>query len=110
MSELAPREQPCVYCNQDVMPPISADHADDCPSNTGIFPVLERDVKCKCPCGQVSHEGGLMCGICQAELKVGDSYAHQAISPGDPHLGRIAGAAVGLIVCLFCAATDAQSS
>jgi hypothetical protein len=84
------------------MPPLSADHDQDCPSNTGIYPVQIEDVTCKCPCGEVSHEGGLRCGECSVELKVGDFYSHLRIRE---HEGWI-----GLIVCLFCAATKKKAS
>lgn len=96
-----PLTAPCVYCGQDVMPPMNLPHAEDCPSNTGIYPVRPEDVACRCPCGAVSHDAGLVCGQCQSVLDVGDHFAHQSIEGNDT---------AKLIVCLTCAATDFRTA
>lgn len=97
-----PATAPCVYCGRDVMPPTSASHADDCPSNTGLYPVRLEDVQKRCLCGEHVCDIGLRCGECSGELKVGDHYAHLPI-PGH-------GAWIGEIVCLMCAATMKEAT
>jgi hypothetical protein len=95
----------CVYCDVDcdVEKP---EHTAECPTNTGLYPVRERDLGPVCEhCGKPSL--GMSCWICGEVFVVGDFYvlvdgeakpAHQV--PG------IEGAFfAGVCTCVGCAAT-----
>jgi hypothetical protein len=45
MSDLPIEERPCAYCGAEYDAG-GFDHAEDCPSNIGLFPVREEDVRC----------------------------------------------------------------
>lgn len=78
----------CAFCGVDCYadPPeaqIYADdveHAPDCPSVTGLFPVREDDVyQPGPPCDNCGHRNyiGMNCAECNAEINVGDHYMLQ---------------------------------
>lgn len=85
----------CVYCGEpvDVAP-----HSPTCPEETGIYPVRPQDVECHGGCGCIT---GLRCAQCDAELKVGDSYAYLPIHV--PAFEVVAARTV-VVACLGCAA------
>lgn len=86
----------CIYCGADGCEYGTAVHADDCPSETGVFPITVEDSKCFA-CGAAT--GSMHCMDCNAELKLGDHYTHRWIEDD-----------VGEIVCLGCAALEASST
>jgi hypothetical protein len=96
----------CVFCNADCYED-DAEHAADCPSVTGVFPVREQDFGPTCVhCGKGAF-GGMRCSDCGAALRLGDHYMHREVEPGDPSVPGIAGASVQMVICVGCAAKDA---
>lgn len=83
----------CVYCRADCWVD-EPEHALDCPSSTGVYPVRAEDVK--------YCDGAMLCGQCSAELAVGDTYHHSLLSDEDE-----SGPPVYLVVCAGCAAHEA---
>jgi predicted RNA-binding Zn-ribbon protein involved in translation (DUF1610 family) len=93
----------CIYCGVDCYPDGEVDvwatheveHADDCPSTTGVFPVREEDAGPPCPhCGE-RIDGEMLCSDCDQPLRVGDHYTHRALGDNG-----------GLVICLGCSARD----
>ena len=96
----------CVFCNADCYVD-EAEHADDCPSVTRVWPVREEDMGPKCShCGERAF-GPMHCMDCGASLNVGDHYMHREVDPGDPLLPGIEGAPVYEVICVGCAAKEA---
>lgn len=97
----------CVYCDADTYIEDSnvVDHAEDCPSSTGVFPVRDEDLGEKCPCCGYQH--GLMCGRCETPLAVDDRYMLVEVAEGITGLVGPAGASVQELVCVGCAAQAA---
>jgi hypothetical protein len=96
----------CVFCGADCHAD-EPDHAAECPSTTGVFPVREEDFGPKCVhCGKGAF-GPMHCMDCGSELGLGDHYMHREIDPGDPLLGGAAGASISEIICVGCAAKEA---
>ena len=108
MSDLNPEFEAkyryCIYCGVDCYPdgevdiwaPVdeAVEHADGCPSTTGVFPVREKDAGPSCPhCGERPY-GEMLCADCHQPLRVGDLYTHRAFGDG------------GLVICLGCSARD----
>jgi hypothetical protein len=93
-----------VFCDADcdVDEP---EHADDCPSTTGVFPVREQDLDRCGNCGHPRH--GFCCVDCGAELRVGDHYMHRQVEDADPLLPGLEGVAVYEVICIGCAAGEA---
>jgi hypothetical protein len=89
----------CVFCDADCDVD-EADHADDCPSSTGIYPVEVHK-----HCETCSCDGTTFCCDCGAELRVGDFYMHREIEAEGP-LPGLAGAAVYEVICIGCKAKD----
>lgn len=97
----------CVYCEADCKVD-EPEHAADCPSSTGVFPVREQDFGPKCAhCGERAFGASMRCGDCGAELKVGDFYMHRELDPGDPLDPGMGGAAIYEVICVGCAASEA---
>lgn len=96
----------CVYCRADCYED-EPEHADDCPSSTGVYPVDGHFLKPFCPhCGESMH-GPPRCMDCDEVIPVGSHYVHRELDPGDPLLPGMAGAAVYTLLCLGCAAKEA---
>jgi len=90
---------PCIYCGAP-WPTIhhEIDHKTDCPSVTGLFPVLDRDLgqKVPCPCGRVGRwPGGFGCTACGHQFVLGEVYVLREIGPE-----------FNAVVCLSCEATN----
>lgn len=77
----------CVYCEATGCESGDADHAEDCPIVTGIFPVTLRDMW---------PNGPAQCSTCHTLLWPGDTYS---TIPQEP----IGGIPVGLVACTGCA-------
>jgi hypothetical protein len=91
----------CVFCDADCHED-DPEHADDCPSITGIFPVRLHKHCDSCTCN-----GTIRCMDCGAELKVGDFYMHREIEGTDfMAVSPFAGAAVSEVICMGCKAHD----
>lgn len=67
------REGPCVYCGERVCQ--GADHAEDCPSSTGVFPVRLEEMW---------PAGPARCDHCGTLLWPGDTYSHIDRGEGNP--------------------------
>jgi hypothetical protein len=81
---------PCVFCSRFVMQ--GAEHADDCPSNTGLYPVLQQDLE--------PH--GFGCTACGHQFELGEFYTHRPTGEsGD-------GTPVVSVVCMDCAAFNRE--
>lgn len=78
----------CVYCMADCSEG-DPEHAADCPSTTGLFPVTGADLGIRGPDDPYAH--GMTCMDCGAEFKVGDFYAQRQV---ESHLFEI--------VCVGC--------
>ena len=101
MSEWEDLYRWCVYCQADCWVD-EPEHAADCPSNTGIWPVRERD-GALCPhCGKDTLLP-IHCIDCGAELNVGDHYAMRDSETGEQVVKPDAGG-IGEVICLGCAA------
>jgi hypothetical protein len=97
----------CVYCKADCYAD-EPEHAEDCPSTTGVYPVREGDFGPKCiHCGKGAH-GPMCCAECEAELGLGDHYMHREVDPGDPDdPNPFTGAPTYEVICMGCAAKEA---
>jgi hypothetical protein len=97
----------CIYCKADCYAD-EPEHAEDCPSSTGVYPLTENDLKPLCPhCGE-SMRGLPRCGDCGEKMKLGDHYMHRELDPGDPDdPDPIAGASTYMVICVGCAAKEA---
>lgn len=102
----------CVFCGADCKPngideDPNAEHAADCPTSTGVYPIREQDFgpKC-CHCGKGAFAGPV-CMDCKEPLEMGDFYMHREIEAGDSILPGVAGAAVYEVICIGCKAKDA---
>lgn len=83
----------CVFCGAPGCATGTAEHAEDCPSETGLYPVTERDLRPICPhCGK-SMDGPPGCCQCHTVLNIGDYYVHREIHEG-----------VYEVLCVGCAA------
>lgn len=78
------RHKPCRYCR--VAWPCDVHHVD-CPSETNLWPVEERDIE--------PH--GFCCVECAQPFAIGDHYT---VVP----LSRSNGVSYGVVTCLSCAA------
>jgi hypothetical protein len=88
---------PCIYCGAPWPYPEPIEHATNCPSITGLFPVLDSDLghKVECECGRVNRwPGGFGCVACGHQFAIGEFYVHRSISDN-----------LSAIVCLSCEAT-----
>jgi hypothetical protein len=92
----------CVFCGADCNLP-EPDHADDCPSVTGLYPVIERDLMCP-GCGETYE--GMLCSECEEPFKIGDHYTHRQIGEGNP-IPDGPPCPIYEPICLGCAATEA---
>lgn len=70
----------CIYCGSDCEEG-ETDHAPDCPSNTGLYPVSAQDLGMRGPRDPYAH--GLCCAECGSELRVGDYRTHQRTERDD---------------------------
>lgn len=99
---------PCIYCGTEWPYPNEIVHAADCPSITGLYPVLDRDLGQKVECVECGHVNrwppGFCCTGCGAEFQVGDFYCHRPM-PGAEVPGLSVSEFVA-IVCMSCAASD----
>lgn len=77
---------PCIYCGGLVMQ--GMEHMDICPMVTGLYPVIEQDLRF-----------GFSCTVCGDDLGLGDMYTE-----------RKSGEGIGDIVCLTCAAFNREGS
>ena len=94
----------CVYCDADCEAD-EPEHAETCPSTTGLWPV-EPHKHCEtCTC-----DGSMRCAECHTLLKVGDFYMHREIEPADPLLPGLEGASIQLVICVGCKAHDETES
>lgn len=82
----------CVYCDADCEVD-EPEHATDCPSETGLYPVEQRDVPAGA-CEKCGHynQVGMLCAECNCELKVGEFYALQSTDDDD----------IRVVVCVGC--------
>jgi predicted RNA-binding Zn-ribbon protein involved in translation (DUF1610 family) len=95
----------CIYCDADCYAD-EPEHADDCPSGTGVYPVTEQLLKPICPhCGE-SLYGLPRCMDCGEPFKLGDRYMYRVVEAGDPLLPGIEGAEVREVICIGCAAWE----
>lgn len=88
----------CVHCKADCWVD-DPEHAADCPSVTGLWPVREQELQPCRKCGTPAH--GMCCMDCGAELKLGDFYVLRDADTGGiaserPHVGEV--------VCVGCGA------
>lgn len=100
----------CAYCGAD-REEAESEHAADCPSNTGIYPVTEKDLLCCCG-RPLPEDQRMVCPDCGVRFEVGDSYTHRW--DDDTPLGTppvpaevCADAPTGAVICLGCAAIGA---
>lgn len=105
MSEWDDLYRHCVHCGTDCIdfPGLEPDHADHCPSVTGLWPVREEE-QMPCPhCGEPTRE--MSCMDCGADLKPGNFYVLRDSSTGSvsvrPHIGEV--------ICVGCGAREAGS-
>lgn len=92
---LDPALRYCVYCQADCWPePENRQHAGDCPTQTGVYPILEQD---RNPWGNFGD-----CGGCHTPFTLGDLYVL-----ADVRTETITGPAPehGYVRCLGCGAT-----
>lgn len=61
----------CVHCDESGCEDGTVEHKPDCPSVTGVYPVLPIDV----------WPEGMLCDRCKVELWPGDSYSLIPIEP-----------------------------
>lgn len=96
----------CGWCGADGCEAGTAVHADDCPSQTGLYPVEEHAYGPPCErCGHVTKElVPYKCGRCEHEFGLGETYHHIQIGESDM-LGR--GLPIYESVCAGCAAEEA---
>ena len=92
----------CVYCDADCYMP-EPEHAEGCPSSTGVFPVREDDVLCH---GCKKTYLGMRCSDCETEFKVGEHYTHRQVGEAPSLMGG-EDCPVYELVCLGCAAQEA---
>lgn len=95
----------CVFCDADCEVD-EPDHADDCPSTTGVYPVREQDVLC--PGCKQTHMG-MRCVECEAEFEVGDHYTHRHVGDGTMAPG-LPEAPIYEVICIGCAANEAMAN
>lgn len=96
----------CVYCDADCDAD-EPEHAEDCPSRTGVFTVDAAMIGPECPhCGERAGHPPI-CTDCAATLNVGDRYMLREIEPGDQLVPGVEGASVNEVVCVGCAAIHA---
>lgn len=91
----------CIFCDADCDFGELVEHAPECPSSTGIYPVRVHK-----HCETCSCDGAIQCMDCGAELVVGDFYMHRTIVDADPLLPGAAGASVREVICIGCKAKD----
>ena len=95
----------CVYCEADCYED-ETQHAEDCPTNTGVFPVRRQDLAPHCPeCG---WNAGMLCMDCEQPLEIGDFYMHREVVAGDGE--SMATAPVYEVICVGCMAQEATAS
>jgi hypothetical protein len=81
----------CVYCKADCWPEVeNQEHADDCPTVTGRYPVEPNG-------------GPSACCRCEVELKVGGFYRHICVREAGDTGDELADAPVYETVCEDCA-------
>ncbi len=97
----------CVFCEADCYEE-DPEHADDCPSTTGVFPVAKRDLVSINAEGELEHSG-MRCMDCEDSFAAGDHYAHRHVGRGALAPG-MAEADVYEVICLGCAALAAVGS
>ncbi len=91
----------CIYCGASGCESDTAEHATDCPSSTGVFPVDENTLGPRCPhCSEMTNS--MQCADCGTDLAMGESYMLREIEPADPGLPGVEGASVSMVVCLGC--------
>lgn len=85
----------CVYCQADCWPePENQQHMPDCPTSTGLYPVLPQDIN---PWGDY---GG--CTACHTPFQLGDRYVL-----ANPDTEQVDGSTSGFVLCVGCGATAA---
>lgn len=95
----------CIYCEADCYED-EPEHAADCPSTTGVYPVRLEDLGPPCPhCGEPTL--GFGCVDCGAQLQPGDHYMHRILTEGDSSLPDMEGASLSEVICVGCAAKEA---
>lgn len=70
----------CIYCGADCEDE-EAVHANDCPSNTGLYPVTPQELGMRGPRDPYAY--GMRCMDCGSEFKLGDLYAHRPTEQTD---------------------------
>lgn len=97
---LDPQYRYCVYCGTDCWPePENRQHAADCPTTTGIYPVRDQD---RLPDGSLGA-----CTACGAPFVVGDFYAHISDETGAV-VNNPAEDSTSWVACLPCGVTGAD--
>lgn len=90
----------CKFCGATGCVDGTAEHKDDCPSQTGVFPV-DDDLLYEPgrPCEKCGHRNlsGAMCSRCGTPFERGDFYHHVLIGDAD-------GTPIYESVCAGCAA------
>jgi hypothetical protein len=70
----------CIYCDADCEQS-SPEHADDCSSVTGLYPVIEQDMTPRCPkCG---YTAGMSCSQCGHDFSLGEFYVLRDLTTGE---------------------------
>ena len=115
----------CIYCAADCYEE-DPEHADDCPSTTGVFPVTKRMLVSISAEGELEHSG-MRCMDCEDSFAAGDHYTHRHVGRGALAFGidedaspadiLTAALAPGMeeadvyeIICLGCAALEALAA
>ena len=75
----------CIYCLADCHEP-DATHREDCPSNTGLYPVTQAELE--------PH--GMVCMDCEHVFELGEFYVERDIA------NRVVE-----VICVGCGALDA---
>lgn len=89
----------CVFCKADCWVD-KPEHAVDCPSSTGVWPVRYEAMHPPCEhCGK-RPDPSIRCSECECVLGLGDFYTHR-------QLADIAGLPAYEPICLGCAAKEA---
>jgi hypothetical protein len=97
----------CAYCGAEGCEAGTAVHTDDCPSETGVFPVSMElsgpGAPCE-KCGHISREiNPSVCSRCPHKFQMGELYHHIQI-------GDAEGIPIYEPVCAGCAAQEAVLS
>jgi hypothetical protein len=97
----------CIYCEADCDEE-DPEHAVDCPSTTGVFPVTKRMLVSINDEGELEHSG-MNCMDCEDSFAAGDHYTHRHVGRGALAPG-MAEADVYEVICLGCAAMEALAA